>query len=342
MTQPPGTTPPQPPDKEQIERAAEALAEIWQQLTGAFKRQQQKSDTGDPKTKEPSDRSVSLWALGLVPVFLACLHLMIVTRGNTETLRSLVQNLNVTALVLATILPLGTTALTWWLIFTLLLRITRPKAQRKPNSGLSLIFQTVIVLAVDFFAMPVRYAVINLAIFGALILCMVVFAIATAISAKRRTPAETMSKGMASAWALVFVCVPTVIWLGFLGVWLPQERLSFGTNRVEPAYVLSYDDRWIKYMDDARTVHIAPTPSVTNRETLGQSQSVWRQSLYGLWLQSRATEIGDQTPAPQPTPTQPAATTSSPAQRPTTQSPPANSSPRVPTPTPTTTTAATP
>jgi hypothetical protein len=83
-----------------------------------------------------------------------------VARDNTETIRWLVQTLNVTALVLATVLPLGSTALTWWIFFRFFIVVGRPKAQQKPNWGLQFPVQAVFVRFVDFFAMPLLYGAI--------------------------------------------------------------------------------------------------------------------------------------------------------------------------------------
>lgn len=55
----------------------------------------------------------TIWLLGtLIPVLLAALRLMVVSQGDPETLRSLVQDLNITALLLATVIPLAGTILT--------------------------------------------------------------------------------------------------------------------------------------------------------------------------------------------------------------------------------------
>ncbi|BCO40577.1 hypothetical protein MINTM001_17160 [Mycobacterium paraintracellulare] len=220
---------------------------------------------------------------------------MVVSRGDAETLRSLVQNINVTSLVLGTILPLGSTALTWWLLLSLLVKITRPKPQRKPNWVLSLIMLTVFVVFVDFFAMPLLYGVINLAIFVAFLVCIVVLGLLVRVLSRTGAgPAgqprlqkimgrtQMANQFLARFWALVLFLGPLLIWLGFMGVWLPQERLKIGPAKVEPAYVISIDDRWTKYMDGAHKVHIVPTKDVIGRETVSKP-GTWRKTLLDLW-----------------------------------------------------------
>jgi hypothetical protein len=231
----------------------------------------------------------SIWLLGLIPVFLACLHLIMVSRGNAETLRSLVENVNVTAWVLATTLPLGTTVLTWWFVFFAVTTRRRPPRGRQ-ETGLSLIVVGVFVAFVDFFAMPLYYGVINFVIVAALILCVVGFGVIARLRHRPVSPGS-MSR-LAKVWALVFVLGPLLIWLGFLGVWLPQEQLTVGPLNVGPAYVLSSDDQWTKYMDGARNVHIVPSFEVECREAIQTSESKWRKTLYSRWFAD--TRRGDQ------------------------------------------------
>ena len=56
------------------------------------------------------------WLIGLLPVVYAGSRILVVSRGNTETMRALVQDLDVTALVLATLLPVWSTVALWWFI----------------------------------------------------------------------------------------------------------------------------------------------------------------------------------------------------------------------------------
>ena len=256
---------------------------------------------------------MSLWVLGLIPIILACLHLMIVARGNAETLRSLVQNLNITALVLATTLPLGSTILTWWFFFSFLVKVGRPKPLRKPGWVLSITVLAIFVAFVDFFAMPLPYGAINLAIFAMLRVCVIAVAVTPALSRKFADRARKVGTGMARIWALVFLIGPLVIWLGFLGVWLPQKRLTVGATDIEPVYVLSYDDHWMKYMDGAHKVHVVPTKDVTSRDTLDISRSTWRKTPFDLWQEWRTSRSDHQPGAPSaPIPTTPPSPTPTP------------------------------
>ena len=143
-------TPPQvpsaPDNREQLNRAAENVAHFVDQLGQSLRQRQLQRGDRPGRPRGNQDRTgVSLWLLGLIPLVLVALHLIMVARGNAETLRALVQNLNVTGIVLATILPLGSTVLTWWFFFSPVIKLTRPKPQRKSNWSLALIIHGVFV-----------------------------------------------------------------------------------------------------------------------------------------------------------------------------------------------------
>lgn len=264
---------PQPPTPPDPEAAAKALAVLGQQVINAFRKRQ---------SGKEQDRAVSLWVLGLIPIIFACLHLMIVSRGDAQTLRSLVQNLNVTALVLAIILPLGSTILLWAFLFVFLTTITTTQAQRAQGWRTSTVL-FVVAAFVAFFAMPVDYGLVNFVILTMLI----AFIVASRWTMKREgrwvAPARKFFKFSAFVWALVFFLGPLLIWLGFLGVWMPQERIATVGEVIEPAYVLAYDDHWMHYMDSAHKVHILPTHDIIRRELLAAPASVWRKTPYALW-----------------------------------------------------------
>ena len=267
-----------------------------------------------PERQQNPGGPIPPWLLGLIPVFLACLQLMIVARGDAETLRSLVQNLNVTALLLSTTLPLATTILTWIYFFTLVTRMARPEGERLKGFWRSVVF-LIVIAVIDFIAMPADYGTYNLAIFAAFVVSIFV-----ARAANRRPDGgrfnravKIVSVASPRIWAAVLLGGPVIIWLCFLGVYLPQERLTIGSVDHEPVYVLSVDDRWTKYMDAAHKVHIVSTPSVQGREMVGTAHSSWRKTpleLTGDWL-SRRTRRGSpkperstpvqQTPSPGPT-----------------------------------------
>jgi hypothetical protein len=241
------------------------------------------------KRREQTQSTLRPWLLGLIPVLAACLHLMIVADGDPETLRSLVQNLNVTALLLATALPLGSTAVTWLFLFVLVTTLNKPKSERPESWQLSLSLVGVFAGFVDYFAMTVYYAAINFAVFALLVLFTFAPTWVSKLPPKAAERIQRILAASAKAWAYAFVLVPLLIWLGFLGVWLPKERITLGAEHIEPAYVLTYDDRWTKYMDGDHRVHIVATDDITGREIAKAPESIWRQTPNDLWRTWRTT-----------------------------------------------------
>jgi len=278
---------------------AEQLAAALRGLGGAFKTAFTKSQQQRKRSQDSG--TISLWLLGLVPVLLACLHVMIVSRGDAETLRSLVQNLNVTALVLSTLLPLGTTILTWIYVFMFLTAVTKPREDGRFRQLWTTSWFLVVVGVIDFIAMPLSYGTVNV-----VLVSVFVASIATSRKAlKHPNPGrlvwavQALSKINAKVWALTFLLAPLLIWLCFLGVYLPKERLTVGAAEFDPVYILSADERWTKYMDGAHKVHIVRTTDIRDREMVGTSDSRWRKTPMDIvsgWLPHEDIE----TPAPQP------------------------------------------
>jgi hypothetical protein len=256
------------------EEVQQAVETIGRALVDAFRR---------PR-KPRQDPAISLWVIGLVPILFACLHLMIVARGDPETLRSLVQNLNVTALILATALPLGSTAVTWIFLFFVLTVISRPRGQREgSNPWATCLLLFGLTAVVDFFAMPASYGAINLAILAVLILYMVVGRFRSHLPKSLESKLTKFFSASGRAFALLFILGPLLIWLCFSGVWLPQERLNVNGRDISPTYVLSMDERWTKYMDSNHKVHIVATPDIRERDTVDVPRSKWRETFYTWW-----------------------------------------------------------
>ncbi|WLP90508.1 hypothetical protein [Gordonia sp. NB41Y] len=306
------TTASGPPDDAQIRRQREDLqASLTQIGTGIVAALQA------PRKPKRDNSTMSLWLLGLLPVAMACLHLVIVSRGDAETLRSLTENLNVTALVLATTLPLLSTALTWVFLLILLLFMA-PKAQKRPKTTTLLVW-LVIVGVIDFFAMSLRYMLVNAIIFAVLVMFLVVVVYwATQLKAPWGERIKALAEKAAKALGIAFLVAPLIVWLGFLGVWLPQEHLTVGETQLAPVYLLSSDVRWTKFMDADHKVHLIPTQSITRRQMLGTPQSTWSKTPFALIRGNDAPKPPNPpvppavtttviqpppTPAPQPTPT---------------------------------------
>ncbi|OHT51813.1 hypothetical protein BKG62_13300 [Mycobacteroides chelonae] len=200
-----------------------------------------------------------------------------VSRGNPETLRALVQNLNVTALVLATILPLGATMIAWLQFVAFLGAISNGEKKKNWQAWFWLMILPTVILI--YFAMPLSHVAWNSAIF----LSIVIIVICRSFSQhkKARIMTTLLSAGMA-AWLITVLIMPFVLLLARSEMWLPKERLTFGNIFTEPVYVLSADERWTAYMDEYRKVHIVSTEKITDRNTVEISRSLWGKTFAEL------------------------------------------------------------
>jgi hypothetical protein len=80
--------------------------------------------------------------------------------------------------------------------------------------------------------MPLLYGAINLGLFGALLICMRIVVKTPALLRRFTDSTETLNERISVIWALLSILGPLLVWLGFLGVWLPQERLTLKTGPV--------------------------------------------------------------------------------------------------------------
>ena len=197
------------------------------------------------------------------------LRILIVARGDSDTIRALVQNLNVTAIVLATISPLLTTVV--WLGFVVILLTAANNARKtkaqggKSNTALSVFFAALIfgppTIAICWFAMPMKYA-----IFAAVL--SVVLAVAS-LGSFHNHSFRPLFQVTGLLLLLTILVAGLYIVIAQVGVWLPRERLSLGWWRTGTVYVLSSDDVWTRYLDDeTHKVRIVATETVKHREAI--------------------------------------------------------------------------
>lgn len=228
----------------------------------------------DGPTQQPLSPERSIWLWGLVPIIFACLRLLVVSRGNPETLRALVQNLNVTALVLATILPLGATMIAWLLFVAFLGAISKGDKKKSWQTRFWLLLLPTFILI--YFAMPLSHIAWNSAVF----ISIVVIIIGQAMSQhkKAKITAALLSAGVA-AWLITVLVMPFILLLARSEMWLPKERLTVENASISPVYVLSSDERWTSYMDEHRKVHIVATEKITDRNTFDTPESLWSKTI---------------------------------------------------------------
>lgn len=195
----------------------------------------------------------AVWWLGLVPVALAAIRVLVVSGGNPELLKALVVGLDVTDLVLATLLPVLPVILFWvwiWWIFT-------PYAHRygpeEPDWHHYLsIAPMVLVVAV----LPLDGLLINI---GVLAVLFVFRYFRNRGRGKRSVPARVDLSG----W-VVLIGLNAIVYAN--SMWLPSENIDVDTQKPVKAYVLSSDVRWTTYLVEDGPIRTVASASVKDRE----------------------------------------------------------------------------
>lgn len=204
------------------------------------------------------------------------LRIIIVSRGNVETALALLQNLNVTAIVLATFVPfIAVGVLGVWLFllagfFTQYRNTPAPKWNGEGSGKLFGLLFAVTVLGV-FGVAVAHYAMSAYDLRRVAIATGVVLGLFLLLRFK-----AAVIRGLVSL-ALVLGLMAAIVWgtwqiIGQERPWLPKETLDVGgwwdTGVV---YVLSSDEVWTKYLDDkTRTVRVIPTSDVKARYSLSR------------------------------------------------------------------------
>jgi hypothetical protein len=227
---------------------------------------------GGGQRKRPSCLPSEGWLWGLAPVLFAALRVLVVSRGDAETLRALVQNLNITALVLATILPFGAIVS---VVCTISMYIASKTSGGQPGRGGPVLFLLLVAMTMTLvlFAMPVWQLIATVATVTGVI---VIFVFARTITVRAQQSGKTVGLPVmvtVIGTLLAAAIVPVIYLVGWSGMWLPQERITVLGAKVSSAYILSSDQRWTTYMDERHQVHLVPTTTVTSRDTLGPSKS---------------------------------------------------------------------
>jgi len=223
-----------------------------------------------------------VWFLGLLPLLFACFRVLIASGGNTETLKALVQNLDVTSLALATLLPFASSAM-FWVNIVMLVGGTSKRSdptQGKSKSGGKFLF-FVATCTVIWLTMPVGYLIANSVVLALILL----FAVLSRLS-------STLGKALAGLTAIAMVLVVIIAPFAFAGMWLPSEQIrikssardgqSTAPDDVYTGFVLSSDEVWTKFMDWEKQIFIVRSDTVLNRAVEAGKRSWWHRSLNDL------------------------------------------------------------
>ncbi|MBY4400732.1 hypothetical protein HQO26_05325 [Rhodococcus fascians] len=185
-------------------------------------------------------------------IFIAGLRIIQVSRADPEVLRTLIQTLDVTTIVLATMLPLMPTLALIAMMEAFDWHRQKPKELRPK--------------------LPPWFTMIPIVLLGVLVyvpwlLLLSYTATYLGFEIWRR---RKKSKGLDSNYRITFVgtAVALIAFTLFNGgtMWLPHENVKIDGQPEQSAYVLSSDVRWTTLLMDKGTVRIAPTATVTNRQ----------------------------------------------------------------------------
>lgn len=224
------------------------------------------------KTTSSGSPEMSIWAWGLIAVGLVALRVVIVSRGNPETALALLQNLNVTAIVLATLVPFLAVAAVFLFCVAIVSFVRLYRNAPKPltwdsdaQKGLSRHALFTIVLGV-FVGATVHYAMPSLVLLQLAALASVV-TLLEILRRKRHKVIGCLGNLVYALAIIAAVLYGTWQVVSQDRLWLPKERIDVGgwwDSGV--VYILSSDEVWTKYLDDkTRQVRVIPTESVKAR-----------------------------------------------------------------------------
>ncbi|BBY75738.1 hypothetical protein MPRF_26370 [Mycolicibacterium parafortuitum] len=225
------------------------------------------------------------WLLGLVPASLVALQILIAAKGDPNTLRSLVQNLNITAIFLATVLPFALVVLAFLCLSVALTELSscrRMRANDPMNPALAnaltrlggAIALGLLVTALSVATMP------SILFVTTLVICTTWLGLYMGGDSKHRF--TTLFQAIVPVY-LFAVMAAGVVFVLTSGMWLPREELTFGRAQTGAVYVLSSDSEWTKYLDEAtNSVEIVVTKYVTKREIMPDDDNWTNQTVAEL------------------------------------------------------------
>jgi hypothetical protein len=141
----------------------------------------QSQQPGQVKTKRPTD--LTIWQWTLVPVVFVALRILIAAHGNTDTLASLVQNINITAVFLATFLPFIAVAVLLFFMIAVLATIDawrkreEQEEQGKPRNQFTRNLSVAIILlpfaaVLGWYAMSIKLLIVTSIVIGVLVVLL--------------------------------------------------------------------------------------------------------------------------------------------------------------------------
>jgi len=194
-----------------------------------------------------------VWILGLIPVLLSAIRIYAVAGGDEAVLRALVDDLDVIALFLATVLPVLPY---YWFFLGVVLLDSSVFRKARENSLRKRIIAALAMFAIGGFMMQWSRSSISLTV----ILCivMLIFMIR----------AKFFARGFPGVKIGLFLLVASVV-LVFAAVrypWIPAELITLEGEPVKRGYVLSESDSGLTIMWRGGGLQLVDAASVKSRQ----------------------------------------------------------------------------
>lgn len=209
-----------------------------------------------------------LGGIGAVgPILLCGIRVLAVSGGEPNTLRALVQNLDVKALALATLLPFVATVAFWvqLLIFTACFTPKLTKRQRNAYIGFTL-FLLPFTVALFVFGMSQGQVIGNSVVLGFCVILVIL-----GVRHRGGVVAQMIMVLLILGW---FGAAMTIILFATFNtkMWLPTERITIvgaavvDECEVVDGYVLAVDQEWTRLMTVDKQLRTVSTKTVKTRE----------------------------------------------------------------------------
>ena len=239
-------------------------------------------------------RQNTVWILGLIPFVLAAVKVLTASGGDPQVFTSLLQNLDLTALVLSSVLPIIPLALFWVGVSYLDARLAIPKATRSESpSYVRLIFIAGIPAMV-------LYMTVTHALTSALLIALVINGRWFEKRAYRKrqlrlgadaTPKHHPRPLNAWSWSLVVVLAIQAI-VSPDSSWIPTEMIQSKVHGQIIGRVLSVNGDWTTILGRPPHIIIVPTPDVSSRELCSidaffLSRTVWSEIIVAILPSSK-------------------------------------------------------
>jgi uncharacterized membrane protein YphA (DoxX/SURF4 family) len=206
-----------------------------------------------------------VWVLGLLPVFLAGLKILVLSEGDGQLLRFLLKDLNVVALMLATLMPVLPLAAFWALVAWVVWLRSPTRESGRTIIAEWIDFPAFLILLILLLFIPAVTLIMSVGLLIFMIVMqMFVHWVATGLP-KHNPTRIAVSKQLLFVWLysmlIIFIAATALMPV----LWMPMELLKTHGSNPEPGYVLSMDKDWTTFLDRGNTVHIVKTADIESR-----------------------------------------------------------------------------